>query len=149
MLLSGQKPDLVFQKSLDTFAQRHHIRIWKQAALYNGREVWVGAATHDIAVSNSRAKTKWSHRLDPHLDRERDWIQSDLLYAGTSRAYANIDRPAAPRRASNATGDVLVTDGKMAVVDLAGTSKPTQTTPALIPRETSAASLPPSPSPNH
>ncbi len=135
LLLSGQKPDLVFQKSLDTFAQRHHIRIWKQAGLYNGREVWVGAATHDIAVSNSRAKTKWSHRVDPHIDRERDWIQSDLLYAGTARAYANLDRPAAPRRASNATGDVLVTDGKMAVVELAGASKPTQTTPGLLSRE--------------
>ncbi len=135
LLLAGQKPDLVFQKSLDTFAQRHHIRIWKQADLYNGREVWVGAATHDIAVSNSRAKTKWSHRVDPHIDRERDWIQSDLLYAGTASAYANIDRPAAPRRASNATGDVLVTDGKIAVVELAGTSKPAQTTPALISRQ--------------
>ena len=27
--LEGRQPDLVFQKSLDTFAKRHHIRIWK------------------------------------------------------------------------------------------------------------------------
>lgn len=131
LLLSGQQPDLVFQKSLDTFAQRHHIRIWKQPVLFQGREIWVGAATHDIAVSNSRAKTKWSHRVDPHIDRERDWIQSDLLYAGTARAYTNIDRPAAPRNAANATGDVLITDGKMGVVELAGTTHPGDPDPKL------------------
>ena len=131
LLLGGKQPDLVFQKSLDTFAQRHHIRIWKQTALFQGREIWVGAATHDIAVSNARAKTRWSHRVDPHIDRERDWIQSDLLFAGTARAFANVDRPAAPRHASNATGDVLITDGKMGVVDLTLASKSTPS-PTLI-----------------
>ena len=132
LLISGREPDLVFQKSLDTFAQRHHIRVWKQPGTYRGREVWVGAATHDIAVSNSRAKTKWSHRVDPHIDRERDWIQSDLLYAGTARAYANLDRPQAPRRAANATGDLLLTDGKMAVVDMGpGAGKPEGDSPEL------------------
>lgn len=113
LLLEGRPPDLVFQKSLDTFAQRHHVRIWRLAQRLNGREVWIGAATHDIAVSNSRAKTKWSHRVDPHIDRERDWIESDLLYAGTARAYANLERPSAPRRAANATGDLLLTDSTL------------------------------------
>ncbi len=125
LLLEGRIPDLVFQKSLDTFAQRHHVRIWKLPSAYKGREVWVGAATHDIAVSSARAKTKWSHRIDSHIDRERDWIQSDLLFAGTASAYNVVDRPAAPRKASNATGDEVVTDGKMAVVELGGlTSAP-------------------------
>ena len=118
LMVDGGPPDLVFQKSLDTFAKRHHIRIWKQTTLYDGREVWVGAATHDIAVSNARKGTKWSHRVDSHIDRERDWIQSDLLFAGTAIGYANVDRPAAPKKISNATGDDMVTDGKMAVVVL-------------------------------
>src|SRR5207248_8570675 len=39
LLLQGRLPDLVFQKSLNTFAKRHHIRIWKLANTYNGREV--------------------------------------------------------------------------------------------------------------
>ena len=33
-------------------------------------------------------------------------------------AYIDVDRPAAPRKAANATGDDIVTDGKMSVVDL-------------------------------
>jgi LssY C-terminus len=75
LLLQDRLPDLVFQKSLDTFAKRHHLRIWKLTDTYLGREVWVGAATHDIATFNSRAGTKWSHRIDPHIDRERDWVE--------------------------------------------------------------------------
>jgi LssY C-terminus len=58
LLLQDRLPDLVFQKSLDTFAKRHHLRIWKLSSTYMGREVWVGAATHDIATTNSRAGTK-------------------------------------------------------------------------------------------
>jgi hypothetical protein len=120
LMIDGQPPDLAFQKSLNTFAKRHHLRIWKQPAMYNGREVWVGAATHDIAISRARKGTKWSHRIDPHIDRERDWIETDLLYIGTATGYADMDRPAVPKKAANATGDHILTDGKMSVVELAG-----------------------------
>jgi hypothetical protein len=137
LLIEGGQPDLVFQKSLDTFAKRHHIRIWKLPSLYNGREVWVGAGTHDIGITNSRGKTRWSHRIDPHTDRERDWIQSDLLFAGTAVGYANVDRPNAPTKTANATGDQIVTDGKMAVVVLGRTTPKTiaTTTTALQTRQ--------------
>jgi hypothetical protein len=137
LLVNDRPPDLVFQKSLNTFAKRHHIRIWKLGKTYNGRQVWVGAATHDIATTNSRAGTKWSHRIDPHIDRERDWVETDLLFAGTATAYVDVDRPQAPRKAENATGDDIVTDGKMSVVELARMKVPTQETsaPVLTPRK--------------
>jgi len=130
LLLEDRLPDLVFQKSLDTFAKRHHLRIWKLTQTYNGREVWVGAATHDIATTSSRAATKWSHRIDPHIDRERDWVESDLLFVGTAAAYADVDRPKAPRKLANATGDDIVTDGKMSVVLLAGGKSPDDKRPS-------------------
>ncbi len=123
LMINGRQPDLVFQKSLDTFAKRHHIRIWKLTSTYNGREVWVGAATHDIAVEHTKTMTKWTHRIDPHIDRERDWIESDLLFAGTATGYVDVNRPAAPRTAENATGDEIVTDGIMTVVQV-GPAKP-------------------------
>jgi hypothetical protein len=116
--IDGKPPDLAFQKSLNTFAQRHHVRIWKRPETYNGREVWIGAATHDIAISKGRGGTKWSHRIDPHIDRERDWLETDLLFIGTANGYADVDRPAAPREAGNATGDQLLTDGKMTVLSI-------------------------------
>jgi hypothetical protein len=118
LYLEGRLPDLVFQKSLDTFAKRHHIRIWKLDKTYQGQEVWVGAATHDIATENARGYTKWIHRIDPHIDRERDWVQTDLLFSGTATGYLDVERPNAPRKASNATGDDLETDGKITIVAL-------------------------------
>ena len=119
LLLQGQPPNLVFQKALNTFAKRHHLRVWNVKQDYNGRKVWVAAATHDIATTSKRAGTKWSHRIDPHIDRERDWVETDLLFIGTAKARAEVDRPKAPKQLSNATGDDIVTDGKMSVVELA------------------------------
>ena len=98
-----------------------------------GRDVWVGAATHDIATENGRGYTKWTHRIDPHIDRERVWIQSDLLFSGTAVAYRDVERPDAPTKASNATGDEIVTDGKITIVDL-GASRDQKKIPALAPR---------------
>ena len=123
LMINGKPPDLVFQKSLDTFAKRHHIRIWKEPGTYQGRDVWIGAATHDIAISTEKAKTKWSHRIDPHIDREREWIETDLLFKGTATSYALVDRPHVPKKTTNATGDELLTDGQLSVLVI-GNTKP-------------------------
>jgi LssY C-terminus len=130
LLLEGRPPDIVFQKSLNTFAKRHHLRIWKLPNAYNGQEVWIAAATHDIATSSSRAATKWSHRIDSHVDREREWVGTDLLFVGTGVAYAAVDRPHAPKKLSNATGDDIVTDGKLWVIQFGPAREPTQVTKA-------------------
>ncbi|MGH9596120.1 MAG: LssY C-terminal domain-containing protein [Edaphobacter sp.] len=133
LTINGKAPDLIFQKSLDTFAKRHHIRIWKQTATWNGRDVWIGAATHDIDISTARAHTKWGHRIDPHVDREREWIETDLLYAGTATSYALVERPHVPKTTANATGDVVTTDGQISILEL-GITRPnllTPTTPVL------------------
>jgi len=129
LTLNGRPPYLVFQKSLDTFAKRHHIRIWKESQTWQGREVWIGAATHDIAYSSSRMKTKWSHRIDPHVDREREWIETDLLFAGTADSYALVDRPKVPKTTSNGTGDTITTDGQISILSI-GTTTPNILKPA-------------------
>lgn len=49
--LEGRPPDMVFQKMNNTFAMRHHLRIWRRPERYMGREVWIGAATHDIGIA--------------------------------------------------------------------------------------------------
>jgi len=140
LTLNGRPPYLVFQKSLDTFAKRHHIRIWKESQTWQGREVWIGAATHDIAYSSSRMKTKWSHRIDPHVDREREWIETDLLFAGTADSYALVDRPKVPKTTSNGTGDTITTDGQISILSI-GTTTPNilkPQTPALQTRPAQA-----------
>jgi hypothetical protein len=134
LTLLGRPPDLVFQKSLDTFAKRHHIRVWKLDQTYNGRHVWVAAATHDIATEHNKAMTKWTHRIDPHIDRERDWIESDLLFAGTATGYQDVQRPNAPKKLQNATGDDIETDGIMTVVQIGPAKPKPEGPPQLTPR---------------
>jgi LssY C-terminus len=129
LLLEGRPPDLVFQKSLNTFAKRHHLRVWKLEKSYDGQDVWVAAATHDIETTSKRANTKWSHRIDSHVDRERDWVATDLLYIAPEISYVDIERPAAPHKIANATGDDIVTDGKISVLNLTAVKLP-EATPA-------------------
>jgi hypothetical protein len=110
---------------------------------WNGREVWIGAATHDIDISKARANTKWGHRIDPHVDREREWIETDLLFAGTATSYALVDRPHVPKTTANGTGDIITTDGQLSIVEL-GATKPNilnPATPALQTRPTETSRL--------
>ncbi|MFN7999565.1 MAG: LssY C-terminal domain-containing protein [Acidobacteriota bacterium] len=118
LLLDGRKPDLVYQKQNDTFAKRHHIRLWKAATQYQNSDVWIAAATHDIAVVVHKEGREWAHRIDTQVDRERTKVTNDLSFAGAVKSFTLVDRPTAPRNDKNATGDRLITDGKMAVLFL-------------------------------
>jgi hypothetical protein len=117
LTLNGAPPDLVFQKTLNTIAKRHHIRIWKQTGVfYEGRATWIGAATHDIGVG--RTGKNWFHQIDPWVDHERDKIRNDLMFVGAGTDYALVDRPNAPTVTANATGDQIISDGKVLVIRL-------------------------------
>lgn len=116
LLLEGKKADLDFQKQLNTFAKRHHLRIWRRPATFQGRPVWVCAATHDIGIEFSPENRTFIHKIDSEIDRERAKVVNDLVFTGRVAGLALVERPAVPRRSMNATGDKLVTDGRMAVL---------------------------------
>ncbi len=118
LLLDGQKPDIVFQKQLNTFAKRHHLRIFHRPEKFQGQEVWVCAATHDIGIDFSPENRTFIHKIDGQVDHERAKVTFDLLYAGKVRAIGQVDRPKVPRSTSNATGDKVETDGTMVVLEL-------------------------------
>jgi hypothetical protein len=127
LLLEGKKPDLVYQKQTNTFAKRHHIRIWKSSQLYQSRELWLGAATHDIGISVQRGGTHWVHRIDPEVDREQTKVKDDLLFTECVEWFALLDRPEVPRRTMNATGDEIRTEGRLLVLNLAPSQQNTGT----------------------
>jgi hypothetical protein len=118
LLIDGQKPALVFEKETNTFAKRHHIRIWRRQQTFGGLPVWIGAGTHDIGITFSRKARTFSHSVDREIDEERSKIENDLIFTGDVSAAGLISRPAAPRSFQNATGDHLETDGAMAVIRL-------------------------------
>jgi hypothetical protein len=117
LLLEGLPPDMVFQKQNNTFAKRHHLRIWRRPYNMNGKEVWVCAATHDIGIDFSQRDRTFIHRVDPEVDVERAKVVNDLLFTGKLQALSFVDRPEAPKSGQNATGDPFRTDGRMAVLE--------------------------------
>ncbi|HZT30102.1 MAG TPA: LssY C-terminal domain-containing protein [Bryobacteraceae bacterium] len=118
LLLDGQAPSLVFEKLNNTFAQRHHLRVWRRPVSFEGKAVWVCSATHDTGIAFSEKDRTFIHKIDPQIDRERAKVVSDLLLTGKVRSLAAVERPLVPRQSANATGDQLLTDGQMAVVIL-------------------------------
>jgi hypothetical protein len=116
LLLEGQPPDMAWQKGNNTFAQRHHLRIFRRPGLFDGKPVWVCSATHDIGIDYSERDRTFIHKIDSSIDKERAKVVADLLFTGMVKSLALVDRPEIPQNATNATGDVLSTDGRMAVV---------------------------------
>lgn len=116
LLLEGRPPDLVFEKLNDTFAARHHVRIWRRPGQFNGKDIWVCSATHDTGISFSEENRTFIHKIDPQIDLERAKVVNDLLLTTLVRGLSLVDRNGLPQSMSNATGDALKTDGGMAVV---------------------------------
>jgi len=118
LLLDGRPPDLVFEKLTNTFAQRHHLRVWRRPVTWEGKPVWAVAATHDTGISFSEANRTFIHRIDGQIDRERAKVTNDLMFTGLVQSVALVDRPQVPKDGQNATGDSLETDAKIAVLVL-------------------------------
>ena len=116
--LEGKDPDYEYQKDLNTVAKRHHFRVYRRPETYRGQPVWIASATHDIGIGMGRAGTQWYHLIDPEIDKERQKIADDLLFTGAATGYSLVERPDAPRKAGNATGDEIRTDGRMMVLYL-------------------------------
>jgi hypothetical protein len=115
-MLDGHAPDYAFQKGNNTYAQRHHLRIFRRPDTFAGKPVWVCSATHDTGIDFSEREHTFIHKIDSQIDRERAKVTNDLLFTGTVRSIALVSRPNIPQDASNATGDALRTDGSMVVL---------------------------------
>jgi hypothetical protein len=116
LLLEGARAAFDFQRQNNTFAARHHLRIWRRPDTLLGKPVWVSAATHDTGIEFSAENRTFIHKIDSFIDRERSKVVNDLIFGGRVRGLALIDRPAVPKETRNATGDAVKTDGRMAVL---------------------------------
>jgi LssY C-terminus len=117
-LLEGREPDLVYQKQTNTFAKRHHIRIWLTDKMWNGQPIWLAAATHDIGIDFSFEAKTFAHRVESDIDRERQKILDDFRFIGKVAKFSYMRRSSVASESKNATGDVIRTDGRLAVVEL-------------------------------
>jgi hypothetical protein len=99
-------------------ARRHHIRIWKTDYQMDGTPIWVGAATHDIALQIEITKLRIGHRIDPQVDAERDFIAGNLADTRlvTHEDYLHCVDPVF--KGQTATGGTYYSDSRMLLVDL-------------------------------
>ena len=125
MLLAGAPPDMLWQKSLNTYSKRDHLRIWRSTENYDGTPVWVGAATHDAGATLSLRNKRFVHTIDPDIDQERAKIIRDLKMAGCVQSVQLVERPDVAHLLLNADGDPIKTDGKLALVQLQDCSNET------------------------
>lgn len=114
----GRLPDLVFQKSFNCMAKRHHIRLWRVES--PDGPVWVGAATHDVGIIFDWKRMFLTHRIDPAIDRERDRVFADLSFAGCVAGAARVERPALATDSAK-----MATDGALHLIDARACRQPT------------------------
>jgi hypothetical protein len=118
LLVNNAEPDLSWQKGLNDFAKRDHIRIWRQPGTWNGEEIWIGAATRDVDYAYMRPGHMFTHQIEQNVDREREKVAHDLEFTSCTEAVNYWERPAFPRLSFNATGDLMSSDARLAVVRL-------------------------------
>ncbi len=118
LLVNNAQPDLAYEKGLNNFAKRDHIRLWKQSGTWNGEEIWAAAATRDIDYAYFRPGHMFTHQIEQNVDRERDKVAHDLEFTSCTNAVDFWDRPGYPHIANNATGDMMTSDARLAVVRL-------------------------------
>ena len=118
LLLDDCPPDMVFQKLTDTFAKRHHIRIWRWPTEWTGRPIFVAAATHDVGIEFLPEQHTFTHRVDPRIDLERDKIVDDLLTAGVIDRLSFVRRSPIAGVTMNRERNPMVTDWRVAIAAL-------------------------------
>src|SRR6185312_5752436 len=114
LMLNGATADSEYQKSLDTFSKRHHVRLWEQR-----ENVWLGAATEDIGYTTRRMHI--THATDTFIDNERAKVLNDLAFTGCVEAASMTTRdPSDPA----AQGRFPGTDGRVVVIRMNDCSNP-------------------------
>lgn len=120
LFLFGRKQDFGYElaEPIAMVASRHHFRLWKAPFAWNGKEVWVGAGTHDIGFAKDKRNNNVTHKIDPAVDAERDNIGSTLQKSNRVRSLTYYLPTNPVKEARNATGDGYQSDGRLLVVFL-------------------------------
>lgn len=116
LYLDGAPPEFSYQKGNNTFAQRHHLRVFRRPGTFDGKPIWVASSTHDTGIDFSERDRTFIHKIDSDIDHERAKVVNDLLFTGMVQSIALVARDGIPQNATNATGDQITTDGSMAVL---------------------------------
>ncbi len=101
---------------------RNHLRVWKSPYEVDGRPLWCVAATHDIGFERDQRNNGVTHKIDPAIDGEREYVNGTLSGTGLVIQRDHVT-PADPlTTAKTATGGEFHSDGRILVLVLRNTA---------------------------
>jgi hypothetical protein len=121
-------------------SRRHHLRLWKTDRTLDGTPIWVGSATHDVAIEVAKRGRLIDHRIDPNVDAERDFVGIDLTNTSTISRQEYLQSADPVFQAETVSGQTYYSDSKVLLLDLHPLTSPkTDTTaqPSALLRTTS------------
>jgi LssY C-terminus len=134
LYLFGRQQDYgwAHAEPIQVVASRNHLRTWKAPFQVNGQVVWVGAATHDIGFEKDQRNNGLTHKIDPDIDLERNYVEKTLTSTGLVSEVAHYLPDNPMKEAKTATGGSFHSDGHVLILKLsdsaanlsAGSTKP-------------------------
>jgi LssY C-terminus len=108
----------VHAEPVQVVMSRNHLRVWRSPYKVNGRTLWCVAATHDIGFERDERNNRLTHKIDPAIDNEREYVNETLSGTGlvTGRTHVLPTHPVT--EAKTATGGSFHSDGRILVLVL-------------------------------
>jgi len=103
---------------LSVVRSRNHLRLWKAAFQVRGETVWVGAATHDIGFERDQRNNGITHKIDPDIDLERDYVEKTLASTGLVAEITHFLPDNPMKEAKTATGGTFHSNGQVLILKL-------------------------------
>jgi hypothetical protein len=97
---------------------RNHLRVWKSPYEVGGRKLWCVAATHDIGFERDQRNNSVTHKIDPAIDNEREYVNETLSATGLVVARGHVMPTDPLLTAITATGGEFHSDGRILVLVL-------------------------------
>ena len=85
---------------------------------YEGRPLWCIAATHDIGFERDQRNNGVTHKIDPAIDGEREYVDGTLSETGLVVQRDHATPTDALTTAKTATGGEFHSDGRIVVLVL-------------------------------
>jgi len=120
LVLFGRTQDFGYAQGdpVKVVATRHHFRLWQAPFDLKGATVWAGAGTHDIGFDKDQRTGGLTHKIDPDVDLEREYIVESLKNTGLVVKTVYMT-PADPiTTAKTAHGEEFHSDGRTAIIYL-------------------------------
>lgn len=98
---------------------RNHLRIWKAPFEVNEETLWVGAATHDTGFERDQRNNGVTHKIDPDIDLERDYVKKTLESTGLVMEICHFLPENPLKEAKTATGGSFHSNGQVLILKIA------------------------------